>query len=296
MLIGNRKLKSIVINQLIRDIKKKKELAYLADEFVEESLKRYLKKDAKAVNFLIDNFSEKAKGYKSIIKGVRKELRKVYGLYKIQQEITGRKKYFEELVKTKPGSEKFLKLHKAILETHSSSKERLNFYEGLYSDLFKITGKPKIIVDLGCGLNPFSIPFMKLKKLTYYAYDIGFDDINLVGKYFEFLNSVDKKLSGEAGILDLLAWDKIKNLKKADICFLWKLTDVLDRQKGHKVSEMVIVQVPAKYVVVSFPTLTVSGKPMNKPRRKWIELMCKRLKYEYRVIKKENEIFYVIKK
>ena len=35
---------------------------------------------------------------------------------------------------------------------------------------------------------------------------------------------------------------------------------------------------------------------MNHPRRKWIELMSERLKYQISVLEFENEIFYVLKK
>jgi len=296
MLIGNRRIKEGLINLLIQDIKKKKELAYLADSFVKESLKHYLQQNAPKVNFLIKKFNEKSKEYKQIVKEVRKELRKVYALYKIEQEIEHRQEYFAQLLKTKPKEKEFLELHQKILETHASTRERLSFYKKLYPQLFKITGEPKTLLDLGCGLNPFSFPFMRLKKLKFYAYDISTDEISMVKRYFRYLGKHWPRFSGKASLLDLRHWEKIKKLKKVDLCFLWKMTDVLDRQKGHKVSELVIVNVPAKYVVVSFPTLTVKGRKMNKPRRKWIELMCRRLKYHYKIIKEENEIFYIIKK
>ena len=77
---------------------------------------------------------------------------------------------------------------------------------------------------------------------------------------------------------------------------MFKLTDVLDKGKGHKVSEKIISKVPAKYVIVSFPTLTMSGKRMNFPRRKWIELMSERLNYTYEILEFSNEIFYIINK
>lgn len=296
MFIGNRKIKTWITNQLIKEIKKKKELAYLADDFVKESLKRHLSQKEKLIGFLSEDFSEKSGKYKEIVKGVRRELRKVHGLYKIQQEAVKRKEYFEELIKTKPEEKRALELHKKILETHSSSRERLEFYERLYKQLFKSIGKPKTIVDLGCGLNPFSFPLMRLEKLRYYAYDISDEEISLIQEYFKFLEKVNKNFSGEAGVLDLRQWEKIRRLKKADACFLWKMTDVLEQGKNHKASEKVITEVPAKFVAVSFPTFTVKGRRMNQPRRKWIELMCRRLKFNYKIIKERNEIFYIIKK
>ena len=164
----------------------------------------------------------------------------------------------------------------------------------MYGKLFKITGKPKRILDLGSGINPFSIPLMELGKLDFYAYDVDDSEIELMGRYFKYLSKVKKGFYGEVGVLDLRQWERLKRLKEVDVCFFWKTTDMVDRGKGHKASEQVIVTVPARFVVVSFPTFTVTGKRMNYPRRKWIELMCKRLGYGFEVIKMKNEIFYLL--
>ncbi|MFH1683083.1 MAG: hypothetical protein ABIA37_04770 [Candidatus Woesearchaeota archaeon] len=296
MLIGNRKIKEEIVTALVFNIKKKKELAYLADGFVEEAIKRHLSQNAKVVSFLSGVFSERSSAYKQIVKEVRNELRRVHGLYKIQQDILKRRELFEQLLQIKVGDERFLELHQKILKTHSSTRERLPFYGSLYTQLFKVTGKPKRIIDLGSGINPFSIPLMGLGGVEYFAYDISDDEITLLREYFQFFSKVNPKIKGKAEILDLLQWEKVKKLKRFDLCFLWKMTDMLDRTSGHKVSEQVIVNIPAKFVVVSFPTFTVSGKPMNQPRRKWIELMCERLGFEYKIIKEKNEIFYVVRK
>lgn len=296
MLIGNRKIEAKIVNKLIKEIKQKRGLGYLADDFVRESLRRYLGQNSKKVNFLLGKFNERAGEYKVIVKEVRGELRKVYGLYKIQRETVKRREYFLELVKTKKEQKRFLELHKKILETHASSRERLGFYEKLYKGLFKITGEPKAILDLGCGINPFSIPLMELRELTFYAYDVDDDDISLINEYFQFLGREWAGFKGEAGIMDLEQWGEIKKLKGADICFLWKMTDVLERGGGHKASERVISEVPARFVVVSFPTFTIRGVKMNRPRRKWIELMCGRRGYLFKVLKFSNELFYVIRK
>jgi len=275
MLIGSRKVSKKVVDKLVLGIKKKKEFSCLADSFVEERLKQYLKREAKLVSFLVGKFSEKSGRYKEIVKGVRKELRKVYGLFQrdVKRQVDSKQQY------------------KEILSSHASTRERLSFYSSLYKKLFKITGKPKSILDLGCGLNPFSIPFMGLRKLKYYAYDVNVEEMDLIRKYFRLLKSKD--FFGTVGISDLLKLDK---LEKVDVCFLWKVTDVLDRGKGHKKSEEVIVKVPARFVVVSFPTFTVRGVRMRKPRRKWVELMCKRLGFPFEIIEEKNEIFYVVRK
>ena len=128
-------------------------------------------------------------------------------------------------------------------------------------------------------------------KSEYYAYDLSKEEVKIINQFFK-----DKKIDGKARILDLLQTNKVKKLPKADVAFLFKMTDVLDKGKGHKTSELVIKNIPAKYIIVSFPTLTMSGKKMNHPRRGWIELMCKRLNYNFKVLEFSNELFYIIRK
>ena len=142
---------------------------------------------------------------------------------------------------------------------------------------------------MGAGVNPLSYNYLKT-NLEYYAYDLSKEEVKIINRFFK-----EKKIKGNAKILDLLNINKIKQLPKVDLAFLFKMTDVLDKGKGHKTSEDIIKAIPTKHVVVSFPTLTISGKPMNHPRRGWIEMMCKRLNYNFKVLTFENEIFYVIK-
>lgn len=244
------------MQSLIQKIRQKKELRDISSQFVREELGRYFQNNPRAKEFLNRPRSE---GCRKVIKEVRASLRRVSGLFE-----------------------------GATLETHSSTKERFSFYPQLYSELWRLTGRPEIILDLGCGLNPLSFPFMKLKDITYHAYDINGKDISIVNKFFR-----ENKIKGEAQVKDITA---VKIFPVADIAFLFKAADVIDRGKGHKRTEELAGRIPAKYLVISFPTLTMSGRAMNFPRRKWIELMCRRLNYPFRVLQFPSEIFYVIEK
>ena len=102
------------------------------------------------------------------------------------------------------------------------------------------------------------------------------------------------RLKGKAILLNINE-KNIRKLPSSDICFLFKILELLEK-KGHKFSELLITNLRCKYVIVSFSTRTVSNKKMNFPRRGWIERMLKRLNYEFKIIKVPNEIFYLIKK
>ncbi|PIN74426.1 hypothetical protein COV20_00160 [Candidatus Woesearchaeota archaeon CG10_big_fil_rev_8_21_14_0_10_45_16] len=293
MLIGKTLISEDAVKEIILAIKKKKELSGINDDFVREQLFSYLKKNQQKAAVLQQN-NPKAAAYKQVIKDVRSQLRRVYGLFRVDEE----RKKREDLktVLEEAPENKLKQVSSRILETHSSTKERLPIYEKIYDKIFAITGKPRRIIDLGCGLNPFSFPSMRLRKAAYHAYDISQSEIELLEDYFKRLHDSNPHFQGYAEILDILHWQYLQHLETADVCFLFKMTDVLDRGKGHKVTEEVLKAVPARYVVISFATKTMSGKKMTAPRRKWMEWLCDRLQYEYNVLSFPNEIFYVIKK
>src|SRR3989338_5095028 len=291
MLIGKKLVDEEKIRELILAIKQKKELQQISNDFVRDHVYSYFQQNPQRISELANPRSQK---YKQIIKEVRAKLRRIYSLFRTTEEGKERRELFEEWLQGSLRQRR--KTIEKILATHASTRERVSYYPQLYDKIFSITGKPTKLIDLGCGINPFSLPFMKLQKCTYYAYDISIEEVELLDLFFQELHKKNVNFAGHAAVLDALQMAKLAKLKEVDLCFLFKMTDVLDQGKGHKVTEKVLQNIPARVVVVSFPTLTMSGRKMNYPRRKWIELMCHRLGYHYRTLEFENEIFYMIKK
>ncbi len=272
-----------LIRKIVEDVKKKKELFAIDDYFIEKIVKKYLSSNAKLKNFLIEHepktLSRSGK-YKQLIKKIRSELRKVYGVY-AKKDFEKRKEFLEK------------RDYDSILKSHLSTKERFGSYPKLYEKIWGITGKPKSILDLACGMNPFSFGHMNIKNLTYWAIDISEEDAKLISKFFK-----KEKINGKAKAMDLLKI-KEKNIfekfPKFDVAFLFKFLDTAII-KSRKIAELLIKSITAKWVVVSFSTKTIGQKEMKKANRDWIIKMCKRLEYEVKVLNFENEIFYVIKK
>ncbi|MEK6951372.1 MAG: hypothetical protein AABX13_06640 [Nanoarchaeota archaeon] len=317
MLVGKLVLDEEVVERVIQEIIKKKELKSLSKEFVREVLYAFLSQDTKATAFLSVLFGEAGQGaaperksskkpgrksaqYKAIIKHVRAKLRKFYGQYRRSVDAQRIQELVERLLAGRIVDQHLLR---DLLALNASTKERLAIYDELYEKLFQVmgirsqfTGRPTSIIDLGCGLNPFSIPWMRLEKLHYYAYDVNEEEITQLQEFFRYLHLLNRRFRGKAEVLDALHLEGLLDLKKVDLCFLFKMTDVLDRGKGHRATEAVITSVPARFVVVSFPTRTLSGKRMNVPEKRWVELMCQRLGYTVTVLKFPTEIFYVVRK
>ncbi len=88
----------------------------------------------------------------------------------------------------------------AIMSTHASTRERLLILEGFYVRLFKECGRPSVILDLACGLNPLSWRWMGLPAETRYrAYDIHAPRVAFLNEYFHL-----EGIHGEAFLQDIL--------------------------------------------------------------------------------------------
>ncbi len=245
---------------LIEKIKKKKELAGLADSFIEQTIENHLTK--KRIQLPLKEREEKL-----LIKEIRADLRKYVGRFQYSKN--------KDRLVSEGSWDK-------LLATHASTKERLPYY----SELKELIKRIQIhsILDLGCGLNPLALADLGVK---YYAIDIRSDEVTLLEKFFK-----EKGIEGQASVGDIR---QMTTFPKTDLCLLLKVVDLLDTD-GHKTAEQVLTRIPSKYILVSFSTKTLSGKPMNHPQRGWIERLCTRLGYTFERTTTKNEIFYLIEK
>ena len=259
---------------IISKIKEKKELSSLSDSFVNSILSQLKEKNSKL-----------------IIKKARKELRRLYGGFQIKNAIKKRTDYLKKILINLQKNKFNLESHKNLLKTHRSTKERLDIYKDLYKKIFQ--NNFNSIQDIACGLNPFSLIFLKRLNIKYYAYDLDCQELNLVKEYFKTIKENFKEFDFEVHPINLL--EEIPKIK-TDYCFLFKFFDLLETKKQYKIAENIIKEINSKYIIASFSTKTLSGKLMNYPNRKWFELMLKRLNFNFKTLKYENEIFYLVEK
>jgi 16S rRNA (guanine(1405)-N(7))-methyltransferase len=252
-------------SELIESIKKSRKYKNISEEVIKSRVEEYVAKNK--------NFDERL-----ALKEIKTALHKTHGSFRFQD------KKLDELLNKKD----FI----SILDSNRSTKERLLEYDSIYEKIFAITGEPMSILDLGCGLNPCSIPLMKLDSLLeYYAYDINKSEMEFLNKFFEAFN-----INGAAQTSDLTRIENIQKLPEADICFMFKLVDILEKD-GHKYSEEMIKVLSKKceFIIGSFATKTISGRKMMFAERGWIERMLQRIGMKFEKIVFDPEIFYVIK-
>lgn len=163
-----------------------------------------------------------------------------------------------------------------------------NEREENYLEIKKIISELEVnrILDLGCGLNPL---FLADKNYEYYAYDINKNYIDKINNFF-----IEKNINGGAEIYDLKKIER-RDMPFADICLILKVFDVIEK-KGHKLAEKIINNINFRYLLVSFSSKTLSGRPMRHPQRGWIERLLIRLNYKFKIYKMKKEIFYLAEK
>lgn len=283
----------MLLSQLVNDIQQKKELRDIDEAFVLGMIARVANDQPASRKYIAaEQANPKSAVHRQLIKEVRARLRRVVGLFTSSKDL---QKLVDQLCQVPLSSSSSLSLHKQLLSHHPSTSDRVSWYLQWYRQLWRITGKPEVILDLGCGLHPFSFRFMGLKKLHYYAYDVNQTNLQLLDRYFSSVHQQQPDFQGKTTVLDITK-EPLSSFPPADVAFLLKMTDVLEMTKGHKITERIISHLPAQWVVISFSTVTLSGKPMNYPGRKWIELLCHRLGYSFSVLTFPTEIFYVIRK
>lgn len=223
------------------------------------------------------------------IKAAKRKLHQIYGAYieninhnKIEDAIS----QYDALTRSVSSKE----LCEQILLHHISTAERLPFLRNLYKDIFSLINSPRSILDLACGLNPFTIPWMNLQEgVSYTGTDIDCRLCSIVNRFltrFETHHQVYCRdiLSGELEFA-------------ADVVFLFKTLPSLEQQvKG--ISRRLVQSINADNLVISFPTGSLCGKKkgMVENYSAFIKKITAGLISEMHVLTYSTEVFYILTK
>jgi len=294
-------------DEIIQDIKDKKELRTLDEDFIRQKLDVFLEDkryelEKKRMLLKLENAKNykqftKSRDYDFLIKQMRTELRKVYGVF-ILEGYQKREKLLEELQKEK-GKEKILEIHDKFFALHKSTKERMPHYKELYDIIFTTIKKygakddDFIIMDLACGLNPISSILFKEKIKKFYASDISTEDCEFLKRYFD-TTDIDAVIF-PADLTDEKIFPKLAKIR-VDICFIFKTIDGLERVKRDITGDL-LKNISTKYFAVTFPTLSIGGvREIKEHRRLWFERLLDKLKWKYEKFTLGSELLYVIEK
>ena len=140
---------------------------------------------------------------------------------------------------------------RATMRGHASTRERLPHLGGFYRGIWEITGVPRRLLDLGCGLNPLALPWMHLDDATYTAFDVDAGTLEVVR---DFLTAV-----GQPHVVELRDLVDDTAVPEADVALMLKLVTTLDRQ-DRGAAGRVLEGLPARHAVVSFAARSLGGR------------------------------------
>jgi 16S rRNA (guanine(1405)-N(7))-methyltransferase len=184
----------------------------------------------------------------------------------------------------------FKKVCSQILTQHASTAERLNDLEaGFYQRIFEITERPAKILDLACGFNPLTIPWMNLATSAFYvAADIDTEMVRFLDRFLALA-----PVHGEARLIDLV---ELTPATTADIAFLFKALPCLRYQTDDLLRILDAIQAP--WLVISFPTKSLGrrSKGMRETYRATFDELLKDRPWERQELEFPSELAFVVKK
>jgi 16S rRNA (guanine(1405)-N(7))-methyltransferase len=122
---------------------------------------------------------------KAMLKAVKRKLHNIVAPYLGEPDYDALTERLSALKDSAPDSADTRAFCRNVLAQHASTAERLPYLDTFYHTLFQTTGTPKTLLDLACGLNPLSFPWMNLPISTaYYAYDIIQPRVDFINAFF----------------------------------------------------------------------------------------------------------------
>jgi len=193
----------------------------------------------------------KRDSYKSALKETLTRLHQVGGAY-LNQKIN----YSDWLIQfsnlASPSDSEFKKTCLRMMQLHASTKERVPIIEYLFSESLSQIGPIHSVLDLACGLNPLSIPWMPLvEDCVFYACDIFTDMVDFVNGFINL-----SKLKGEAFCCNLA--ESIP-AHKVQLALLLKTMPCLE-QLDKRIIPQILEKINADHLLVSYPVYSISGK------------------------------------
>ena len=227
---------------------------------------------------------------KGAIKSTKNKLHQIGGAY--QTSTPRYSVWLDELkfAKRSGNEEHFHETCKWIMQYHASTRERLPILEQFYTTIFADLPPIHRILDVACGFNPLTLPWMPLaESVEYYAYDIYQDMLVFLERFMALI-----QVQGQAQVCDII---QSCPTTEVDVAFVLKALPCLEQVDKSAGSEL-LHRINAKYVVVSFPVHSLGGRmkgmEANYEARFWA--LVEGTKWEIKRFDFATELVFLIKK
>lgn len=140
----------------------------------------------------------------------------------------------------------------AIMETHHSTRERLPLLGTFYPRIWEVTGTPRAVLDLACGLNPLALPWMALPPdARFYAYELHERRAAFLARALTLLG-----VAGGAFARDILVQPPAEH---GDVALLLKEIHRMEKRRRGIVLPL-LDALDVRWIVLSSPTRSRSGR------------------------------------
>lgn len=174
-----------------------------------------------------------------------------------------------------------------IMEFHDTTRERLDIIDTFYPRIFEVTGTPQVILDVACGLNPLTLPWLN-HDVTFYAYDIHQPRVEFLNHFFALQGGAH-----QAAVQDILIRPPEES---GSIALLLKELHRFERrQRG--ISLPLLEKLKVKFVVVSLPVRGLSGRhDLKEGHRNMLYNLIEGQPWRVTEIEFSNELIFCIDK
>ena len=178
----------------------------------------------------------------------------------------------------------------SMMRLHASTYERLEVLPTFFQTALASISPVKSVLDLACGLNPLSIPWMPLADgFSYYASDVVNPLVHFLRHYFELY-----RVNGEASILDLSF--SIPS-QPVQLALLMKTLPLME-QIEHGLSQKILENLNAEHILVTYPLRSLGGrrKGMEETYRSQFDQLVAGRDWKIQEFRFPNEVAYLVTK
>lgn len=176
-----------------------------------------------------------------------------------------------------------------VMSRHASTRERLPLadMDALYRRIFSVTGRPRSVLDLACGINPL---YLAARGIPTVGLDISGLAVAAVNRFAEICGTQVSAICA-----DLLCQGAIPS-ERFDVALMLKLVPLLERQRTIVALE-VMNAVNASFLIVSFPTRTLGGRNVGMAAQysAWMDTHMPAGRSVAEQFEMRNELFYILR-
>ena len=189
---------------------------------------------------------------KEAVKATKNKLHQVAGAY--LDSTTRYAEWLQQLRAVQPGDMTALRpVCARIMSHHASTRERLASLDSFYAQTLARLAPIHSVLDVACGFNPLTIPWMPLAPgATYYAFDIYEDLMAFLREFIKLC-----QLHGDAQASNVL--QPVALPQRVQLALALKAIPCLE-QVDKSAGKNLLEHLDADHLLVSFPAHSLGGR------------------------------------